>query len=106
MIIISFDSMLIRPGSSHPVSLIVGLIQCMQKFIESIRSCHGSVNTLNLGGDSILHSIVKRQYANHRKKMELKLKYLNGLLMYSDIDVNLPNEQKATALHIAVEVSK
>ena len=75
----------------------------MQKFIKKIQSPDGSVNRLNVDGDSILHSIVKMPYNSHRKK-ELKLRYLNGLLMHSDVDVNLPNEQKTTALHIAAEV--
>ena len=58
------------------------------------------MNALNSEGDSILHSIVKRQFKHHRQKQE----YLTALLMYSDVDVNLLNAQKTAALHIAVDV--
>ena len=58
------------------------------------------MNALNSEGDSVLHSIVKRQFKHHRQKQE----YLTALLMYSDVDVNLLNAQKTAALHIAVEV--
>ena len=98
---ISFDSVPIKvttPQFSYAL-----LVKCLQKFIKRIESPDGSVNRLNISGDSILHSIVKMPYNSHRKK-ELKLRYLNGLLMHSDVDVNLPNAQKTTALHIAVEV--
>ena len=61
------------------------------------------MNALNSEGDSVLHSIVRRQFKHHREK-EQKQEYLMALLIYSDADVNLLNAQKTTALHIAVEV--
>ena len=61
------------------------------------------MNALNSEGDSVLHSIVRRQFKHHREK-EQKQEYLTALLIYSDADVNLLNAQKTTALHIAVEV--
>ena len=63
------------------------------------------MNALNSEGDSVLHSIVRRQFKHHREK-EQKQEYLMALLMYSDADVDLLNAQKTTALHIAVEVGR
>ena len=62
------------------------------------------MNSLKYEGEFILHAIVKRPY-RRRKDAEHKQEYLLALLVHSDVDVNLYNEQQNTALHIAVEVS-
>lgn len=62
------------------------------------------MNILKCEGESILHAIVRRQHKRRRDK-EHKQELLMALLMHSDIDVNLHNAQRTTALHIAVEVS-
>ena len=79
-------------------------MKCVQKFIEWLKHLDQSVNSLKYEGEFILHAIVKRPY-RHRKGAEHKQEFLLALLMHSDVDVNLYNAQKATALHIAVEVS-
>ena len=62
------------------------------------------MNSLKYEGEFILHAIVKRPYTR-QKDAEHKQEFLLALLIHSDVDVNLYNAQKTTALHIAVEVS-
>ena len=70
----------------------------MQVLIETIRT-GVDVNTLDeVTGNAPIHAIVSGR--KRRDKTELLL----ALLVYSKVDVNLPNRKKMTALHLAIEV--
>ena len=69
---------------------------------EGLLKFEDSVNSYNRQGDTLLHSLVKKQFA--QRKHYLKRDLLTALLTYSDADVNLWNDDKNTALHLAVQV--
>ena len=57
------------------------------------------VNTLDeITGNAPIHAIVSLK--KRRDKVELLL----ALLIYSKVDINLPNHRQMTALHLAIEV--
>ena len=57
------------------------------------------VNTLDeVTGNAPIHAIVSLK--KRRDKVELLL----ALLIYSKVDINLPNRRQMTALHLAIEV--
>ena len=59
------------------------------------------VNTLDeVTGNAPIHAIVSLK--KRRDKVELLL----ALLIYSKVDINLPNRRQMTALHLAIEVHK
>ena len=59
------------------------------------------VNTLDeVTGNASIHAIVSLK--KRRDKVELLL----ALLIYSKVDINLPNRRQMTALHLAIEVHK
>ena len=56
------------------------------------------VNTLDETGNAPIHAIVSL------KKRRDKVDLLLALLIYSKVDINLPNKRQMTALHLAIEV--
>lgn len=69
----------------------------MQVLIETIRT-GVDVNTLDEKGNAPIHAIVTG------KKRKDKVELLLALLIYSKVDINLPNIKQMTALHLAIEV--
>ena len=69
-----------------------------QVLVETIRT-GVDVNTLDEEtGNAPIHAIV-----SGRKRKD-KVDLLLALLVYSKVDVNLPNRRNMTALHLAIEV--
>ena len=74
----------------------------MQEFLAELQKPDTNVNKFNHQGNTPLHSLVKRKFKP--KVEQLKFDLLITILVYSDVEINLPSGCGNTALHMAVEV--
>ena len=86
--------MVTSPPTPHPLpSLPLHIPQDLKKLLMKVED-H---NVLDFNGDAPVHSYIRRRDKE-------KFNCLMTLLIYSKCDVNLPNKDGQTALHLACEV--